>query len=381
MKNTQLIIGGAVALLYLPLLINSWQSVMREQQASSQRDLHHKRAEKAKAEHKYADALMAYNRAQAFSPADSGLALDLMKIRAMILADDPTGVRAEATPALRYELGILLEKDAANAATYHTGLGHIYLAASDRAKAKEHYEKGLTIDGENFFANSAMGQFQLGEKDGASVAKVHFERVLEQRPDHVGALLGIARIAMSEKGYEDAIAKLDVALKKSEYKSARMMRGKANYLNGKFEEAVADYRKVLMRNQRDPIALVNLGESLMGAKKPKEAEPVLRAAAQLRGDTQTVQTLGFALQQQDKSKEALGMFLEVLKANPNDLMAIFGAASSLDNMGESKKASTLYAQLLSIKAPEGKQLDPSVVNIQKTAKERMEALAKRKKKK
>ena len=380
MKNSQLIIGGAVALLYIPLLMNSWQSVMRDRQAGSQRDLHHSRAQKFEAEHKYSEALLAYNRALAFAPADAGLALDVMKVRAMILADDPTSVRVEAAAGLEYELGILLEKDAANAATYHTGLGHIYLAASERAKAKEQYEKALTTDGDSFFANSAMGQFQLTEKEGKSVAKVHFERVLEQRPDHVGALLGLARIAMSENGFDDAIAKLDTALKKNEYKGARMMRGQANYRNKKFDEAVEDYKKVLARNPRDPIALVNLGESLMGAKKPKEAEPVLRAAAQLRGDPQTVQTLGFALQQQDKSKEALSLFLEILKANPNDVMAIYGAASALDNLGEVKKATTLYAQLLSVKAPEGKQLDPAMVNIQKTAKERMEALSKGKKK-
>ena len=160
---------------------------------------------------------------------------------------------------------------------------------------KEHYEKALTLDGDNFFANSAMGQFQLGEKEGKGVAKVHFERVLEQKPDHVGALLGLARIAMSEKGYDDAVAKLDVALKKNEYKAARMMRAQANALNKKYDEAVEDYKTVLLREPRDPIALVNLGETLMSAKKPKEAEPVLRAAAQLRGDTQTVQALGSLL--------------------------------------------------------------------------------------
>jgi len=343
--------------------------------------LHLKHAQSALANNEYGKALMGFQRAQAFRPADAGLALEIMKLRAMILADDPSSVRAEASPGLQYELEILLEKDTANAATYYTGLGHIYSASRDRAKAKEHYEKALTADGDSFFANSAMGQFQLDEKEGKGVAKVHFERVLEQRPDHVGALLGLARIAMSEKGYEDAIAKLDIALKKNEYAQARMMRGQANHLNKKFDEAAADYREVLMRNQRDPVALLRLGETLMAAKKPKEAEPVLRAAAQLRGDAATVQTLGFALQQQDKSKEALGLFLEILKSNPNDVMAIYGAASALDNLKQNKDAVTLYARLLKFKAPEGQKLDPTIVEIQKTAQQRMQALSKGKKKK
>ena len=381
MNNIKTVIGVLLALLYIPLLVNTWSGLMSSRQVNSLRDLHLAEAKKAEGENNFTKALIAYQRAQGFAPADVGLALDVMKTRAMILADDPASVRADAAMSIEYELNLLLQKDAANAATYHTGLGHINLAVNDRAKAKEHYEKALTIDGDNFFANSAMGQFQLGEKEGKAVAKVHFERVLEQRPDHVGALLGLARIAMSEKGYEDAVAKLDVALKKNEYKTARMMRAQANALSKKYDEAVEDYKKVLLREPRDPIALVNLGETLMSAKKPKEAEPVLRAAAQLRGDTQTVQALGFALQQQDKSQEALGMFMEVLKANPNDIMAIFGAASAFDNLGQSKEASTLYARLLSVKAPEGKQLDPTMQGIQKTAKERMEVLSKSKKKK
>ncbi len=376
-----MIIGGAVALLYLPLLINSWKGVVRDQRASAQKELHVQRARASLAKHEYSKAMLGFQRAQGYAPTDAGIALELMKVRALLLADDPSSVRSDAALSLQYELEILLEKDSANAATYHTGLGHIYLASRERNKAQENYEKALAVDGENFFANSAMGQFQLGEKEGKGVAKVHFERVLEQRPDHVGALIGLARIAMSEKGYDDAIAKLDIALKKNEYNNARMMRGQANYLNKKYDEAAADYKAVLLRNPRDPMALLNLGETLMSAKKPKEAEPVLRAAAKLRGDAATVQSLGFALQQQDKSEEALGLFLEILKANQNDVMAIFGAASALDNLGKNKDAVTLYARLLQYKAAKGQELDPAMVDIQNTAKERMAALSKKKKRK
>jgi tetratricopeptide (TPR) repeat protein len=381
MKKPQMIIGGAVALLYLPLLINSWKGVVRDQRASAQKELHVQRARASLAKHEYSKAMLGFQRAQGYAPTDAGIALELMKVRALLLADDPSSVRSDAALSLQYELEILLEKDSANAATYHTGLGHIYLASRERGKAQGYYEKALAADGDNFFANSAMGQFQLGEKEGKGVAKVHFERVLEQRPDHVGALIGLARIAMSEKGYEDAIAKLDIALKKNEYNNARMMRGQANYLNKKYDEAAADYKAVLLRNPRDPMALLNLGETLMSAKKPKEAEPVLRAAAKLRGDAATVQSLGFALQQQDKSEEALGLFLEILKANQNDVMAIFGAASALDNLGKNKDAVTLYARLLQYKAAKGQELDPAMVDIQNTAKERMAALSKKKKKK
>jgi len=345
------------------------------------RSLHLQRAEMALEKNEYNKALLAYQRALVLRPSDSGVALSIMKVRASVLADSPGTVAADASLSLEYELGILLDKDPGNSATYYTGLGHIYLATKEHAKAKEQYEKALQADGDSFFANSAMGQFQLEEKEGKSVAKVHFERVLEQRPSHVGALIGLARIAMSEKGYDDAIAKMTTALEKNEFTSARMLRANAYASAKKFDEAAADYREVLIRNPRDPTALLSLGETLMAAKKPKEAESVLRAAASVRGDTSSVQSLGFALQQQDKSKEALAMFLEVLKANRNDVMAIYGAASALENLGKKKDAINLYARLLQFKAPEGQELDKSVAELQKTAKERMDALASSKKRK
>jgi tetratricopeptide (TPR) repeat protein len=381
MKQSQMIIGGAVALLYIPLLISSWKGVARDHQAEGLRSLHLQRANVAYDKGEFSKSLYGYQRALVLRPTDSDLVFKVMKVRASILADNPSSVSKEATASLQYELEILIDKDPANAATYHTGLGHIYMAARERAKGKEEYEKALKADGDNFFANSAMGQFQLEEKEGKSVAKVHFERVLEQRPAHVGALIGLARIAMSEKGYEDAIARMTTALDKNEYTSARMLRAKAYALDKKYDEAAADYREVLLRNPKDPTALLSLGETLLAAKKPKEAEPVLRAAAQVRGDTSSVQTLGFALQQQDKSKEALSMFLEVLKANQNDVMAIFGAASALENLGKNKDAINLYARLLKYTAPEGQELDQGMVDMQKNAKARMDALVGAKKKK
>ena len=106
MNNIKTVIGVLLALLYIPLLVNTWSGLMSSRQVNSLRDLHFAEGKKAESDNNYTKALIAYQRAQGFAPGDVALALDVMRTRAMILADDPASVRADTAMSM-VVLGLL----------------------------------------------------------------------------------------------------------------------------------------------------------------------------------------------------------------------------------------------------------------------------------
>ena len=142
----------------------------------------------------------------------------------------------------------------------------------------------------------------------------------------------------------------------------------------KFDEAVKNYQRALESRPQDPDVLRGLGEAHLAAGRAPEAESALRAAARIRADPDTATTLGFALVKQKKAKDALSLFERVLQAGDQPL-ALFGAATASEQLGETKQAVGFYERLLAIKPKTAKDAeDPTFNRLRYDAQERKEAL-------
>ena len=75
-------------------------------------------------------------------------------------------------------------------------------------------------------------------------------------------------------------------------------------------------------------ALINLGILLTARRAYENAEPVLRRAAALAPNVETVGALARALQAAGKRDEAEGLYRDIVKGAPGDVPALVGLADS-----------------------------------------------------
>jgi Tfp pilus assembly protein PilF len=94
-------------------------------------------------------------------------------------------------------------------------LGNAYLAKGEWDKAIEAYQRIIedVFYGTPHFALSNMGLAYYQKKDYAEAEK-QFQEALKMNPDFVNALAGLATTYMAMGRYDDAIAKLDRAVRK-----------------------------------------------------------------------------------------------------------------------------------------------------------------------
>jgi type IV pilus biogenesis/stability protein PilW len=94
-------------------------------------------------------------------------------------------------------------------------LGNAYLAKGDWDRAIEAYQRIIedVFYGTPHFALSNMGLAYYQKKDYAEAEK-HFQEALKMNPDFVNALAGLATTYMATGRYDDAIAKLERAVRK-----------------------------------------------------------------------------------------------------------------------------------------------------------------------
>jgi tetratricopeptide (TPR) repeat protein len=299
---------------------------------------------------------------------------DIMRARAYLIAEQPMRITGENAEELRYESSFLLEADRARSPVYLTVLGNIAARSAQPDEAKAKFEAALKADPSSLLAHAANAIFLLGVKDGADRAKAEFAEVLKAKPDHMVALVGLAQLALAENKADQAVEKLEAALKVSDDFTARMLLGNAKVRLGKNDEAAVHFQRASQLDPRNAEAWRSLGQSLLGAGKPDEAEHALRSAAQIQQDAQTVVALGFALERQKKSDQALGMFNAVLQQNAGDPMAMFGAASALEDLGKKADAINVYRKLLGMQVQQNQPGAQVMVTLQQQAQQHLAVL-------
>lgn len=129
---------------------------------------------------------------------------------------------------------------------------------------------------------------------------------------------------------------------------ALLMQGLSDSVEGRFDAAIDVVNRAVAKSPSDAFCRFVLARILVNAERPKEAETALRNAMKLNPffPVNYLAVLGDALVHQDKSKEALAVFKEIVARQPNYVSAHLHLAGLYTSMGEMDAARSAVAEVL-----------------------------------
>ena len=134
-----------------------------------------------------------------------------------------------------------------------------------------------------------------------------------------------------------------------EYADARLNLGNVLLLQGKPQEAVAQYNDVLGRHPDYAPALINQGRALLNLGRYEEASTCFRRLIDLGADLlNSHNNLGYAQLMLRHYDEALAHYHEALRVNPNDAETHFNLGNAHMEIGNIDKALAAYENAISI---------------------------------
>lgn len=269
-------------------------------------------------------------------------------------------------------------------------LGRNYLTAYDGAQAEAQFEKLRAAAFENTDLEAAyfrsllqqaryddilsgalgnndpgvlvvLGEANLGKSDFETgpraqkmreayieTARSRFDKALAIDPTHYEAHLGLARVALWEKQFDEAAAQIQQAEKLHPGRvGAAILNGMLHQLTANPAAAEAAYRSALERSQGDLLALVGLARVLIAQQKTAAADnatgrlyrqhPNLPVAAYLRA---------YALIQDDKPDQAVGILQKLLAREPGNIELSRLLATTLFQLGQIEQASAVADDIL-----------------------------------
>jgi len=330
---------------------------------------HIRRGDAALEAGRYGQALSAYTHARELAPTDPGVQRATMRARAHLVASEPGRITAEVIDEARYEAETLLETDPSRKAVYLTALANLAMRAGNPDDAKVKLDEAVKADPTSALAHAALGAILLGKKETLAQAKTELMAALQARPDHVGALMGLAQIKANEGDLPGAIEKLLAALKVRDDFGARMSLGGIYVQQQKALDAAEQFQRAVQMDPKSPDALGSLGQALLSAGRPEEAERALRSALDLRPDPATAMALGFALVRQKKAEPALDIFGKIVARDPGAAPALYGAGMAAEALGRSDEAAGHYRALLAMKPGNGDK--QTLLDMQQDAEKRL----------
>lgn len=208
-------------------------------------------------------------------------------------------------------------------------LGYAQQEQGKPAEAVRWYRKALLIDPSYSAAAFRLAQSELS--DGReSAAKKSLESLLSRQPEHVGALAGLARIAIRQREYQRAIALLGRALR---------LNPAANQLHYPLAQAL---------RQAGQMEAAKKQLALAGQTRPPVADPVLAAVESLSRSSQLYLERGLALLRAGKDSMAVAEIEKALVLNPDDAYALATLGQALQLVGRIDAAATALERALAL---------------------------------
>jgi adenylate cyclase len=120
--------------------------------------------------------------------------------------------------------------------------------------------------------------------------------------------------------------------------------------DGRFEEAVEGMRQVIERSPNDAFCWLVLARLLVNAEQPQEAEQAIRHAMRLNPfyPINYLAVLGDVLVHQGLTQEALNVFHELVKRQPDYISAHLHLAGLYASLGEMERARAAVVEVLRI---------------------------------
>ncbi len=191
-----------------------------------------------------------------------------------------------------------------NLPAVHSALGTLYSIKKDVEKAGAELEKAATLSPPRSTEKLKFAQFKV--QTGASAeAKAFLEKVTKQTPDLLPAWSMLARIANSEKKYDEALQLLQNVLSRDpENLDARLVQAETWLSKQETKKAVDSLENLNRTYPNAPIIKYNLARSYLANNSPKQAMDELDETVRLNPGYADAVLLRSELQLRNRNAQA-----------------------------------------------------------------------------
>lgn len=198
---------------------------------------------------------------------------------------------------------------------------------------------------------SVKGRADFGSTSRLTEVALGYQRVLEQNPCHIKALMGMSLVAMASRQPEAAIRMAQAAVTAApRMGTAWVTLGQAFKSVGRHVEAKQAYEAAICLDGMDPLARMGLGELRMATGRPEEALREFDLALRRRPTMAAAHMgMGHALACLGRNTEALERYKLALTFAPRMPEAEFSAAFVLVRLGRAKEAEVRYRRTLALR--------------------------------
>lgn len=187
-------------------------------------------------------------------------------------------------------------------------------------------------------AQVVRGEIALAEGD-RDEAEVAFRRALELNPQVGRAHAGLAEILLVRDKIAEAEAEAKAAIKASDNRpSTWALLGIAQLRARQYDEALISLNEAIKRDSRQLAALRSRAEVFIARGKLPEAIADLRSASQFDTSSQVKLRLAEVFSQAKQHSEAIELFQQILKAEPDNAEARTGLAAVMIESGRADEA-------------------------------------------
>jgi pentatricopeptide repeat protein len=227
----------------------------------------------------------------------------------------------------------------AGMANEHTG---------DHKGAERAYRRGLELAPDDVELRNALG-WTLFQDGRTAEAVAEYERALTADPNHAKAhnnlALALVELGRFEEGASHFKRSLEIEPRAEIYSDLGFTMARL----GKSEEARADYQKALELDPNCASAHFNLAVAFVQAGKFEEAESHYRRALAGKPTAETHNGLGYVLDRQGRTDEAVAEFRKAIEVNPKFTPSYNNLAEALVKQGKLEEAEQYYERSLAQK--------------------------------
>src|SRR5437773_3351525 len=232
-----------------------------------------------------------------------------------------------------------------NLPAVHSALGTLYLIKKGVEKAGAEFEKAATLSPPRSGEKLKFAQFKV--QTGASAeAKAFLEKLTKQTPDLLPAWSMLAKIANSEKKYDESIQLLQNVLSRDpENLDARLVQAETWLLKQETKKAVDSLENLDRTYPNSPIIKYTLARSYLANNSPKQAMDELDETVRLNPGFADALLLRSELQLRDGNAQVTVEPLQaLLKARPDLATAPWLLAEAVRMLGRSDEAAALIRE-------------------------------------
>lgn len=222
--------------------------------------------------------------------------------------------------------------------------------AGQDVKAKEYYEKALSLDSKNSAANAHLGTLFF-KQHNTDLAIEHLAIVAQQEPENIEAQFNLGLCYIKKEEWKAAFNHLQRVISLNpHHENALIAMGSVCEKIQQFDEAIKAYTAAIQINNQSVEAHHHLGNLYRHLEQLENAITPYKKAHQLDpSNIHILMDLANALNMLHRNEESLEMYQKIIEQNPNAISALYNFGFTLKKMGKLERALEIYQQVLSKK--------------------------------